>query len=261
MLAGMAKTTKPAPDDSVQIPPEEYALLGEGDPQPRPYDDDSRQEDIVSALRAFAAGPDLPDAPATRAEQFQFLRDAHDGPPVWGALCLSLARQAPQLPPVYPSARAAADAVPVSQRITRVGALRRGMVAFFGSPTDSNPYDHVVTVAGWATPDPTDSLDDLLVWTNDALRPGGVDLVRASFFPEHWGDPLMFGSTSVNGYDLPGYDHGEARTPGHIGVRLDAAMRSIRRAIAHHRAHGHRRIVAALTRDLAELRETRTLFP
>lgn len=258
----------PAPDSgpTVTIPDDERALEGSGKPQPRPYDEDTLQEEhapgpSLSAFAALGRGPDLPDSPRTRAEQMAFLRDAHKGPLVWRRLCQSLTRQAPGLPAVYGSARAALLAMPTTYRVTHIEDLRRGMSLGFGTPTDDNPFDHIVTVAGWDK-EPSDNLDDLFTWTNDALRPGGVDLVRASFFPEHWGDPFMWGGTSLNGYDLPGYQRPKPTPPPvTVGARLDHAIADLRKAIRHHRAAGHPAIVNALVRDLRELKETRARFP
>lgn len=217
-----------------------------------------------------------PNAPRTQAEQFAFLRAAHDGPLVWRRLCQSLARQAPGLPAVYPSALSAAMATPESRRVYDVADLRRGMVAFFDDPNDSNPHAHVATVAGWATGART--LDALATWTNDARRTGGVDLVRASFYPDQWGDKFLFGATWLNGYDLPRYDS-DAPTPDPkrptIGANLDHAIADLRRAVRHHRAkraaaladgrqdaaRRHQAVVRALVEDLRELRETRRRYP
>lgn len=225
-------------------------------------------------------------APHTRREQFQFLRDAHHGPLVWKGLCLSLARQAPGLPAVYPSALAAAHATPEADRVYRVRDLRRGMVAYFDNPTDSNPYAHIVTVAGWEgcplcfngkaaddleheDPHHTGQLADLLVWTNDAARTGGVDLVHASFFPGTslgWGDPFLFGATSLNGYTLPGYGT-PTQKPATLGEAFDQAIAQVRKAIRHHRRRQgedptprRAALIRALTVDLAEMKETRKRF-
>lgn len=208
--------------------------------------------------------PVLPDAPRTRAQQFAFLRAAHTGPLQWKALCLSLARQAPGLPAIYPSALAAQVATPKANRVPDVGDLRRGMVAYFDDPSDSNKFGHIATVAGWDQGRVTGDLADLLVWSNDAARTGGVDLVRASFFPARWGDGFVFGATCLNGYDLPGYDD-DVPTPqpgrGSIGPNLDYAIRDIERAYEWQKAAGHAVRAAALARDLAELRQTRKRFP
>lgn len=203
-----------------------------------------------------------PNAPRTREEQFSFLREQIAGPAKWRALCLSLARQAPGLPAIYPSAKAAMDATPTARRHPLAQA-KRGMVAYFDDPNDSNPFAHIVTVSGWDGSGRT--LDDLLVVSNDAKRTGGVDVVRASFFPAHWGDPFKFATDWLNGYDLPGYDVDAKPTPAPgretIGKNLDHAIADLRRAIRAHRAAGHKAAVKALSADLAELMETRKRFP
>lgn len=218
-----------------------------------------------------------PNAPRTRPQQFGFLRAAHKGPLVWKALCLSLARQAPGLPAIYLSAKAAMDATPKARRYPLAKA-RRAMVAYFDDPTDSNPFAHIVTIAGWdgctacwdGSPDDdpahqhTGDLNDLLVWSNDAKRTGGVDLVRASFFPTHWGDPFKFATDWLNGYDLPGYDPDAKPTPAPgretLGKNYDHAIADVRRAIRVHRRAGHTRVVAALAKDLARMKATRAKF-
>lgn len=254
----------PATDDRLTVPPDEFALLVENPEGERPYGDGTIQdpEALSGDIAGFAAltpAPDQPDAPVSMGDQFQFLRDAHDGPPVWRGYCLRLARMAPRLPAVHPSAVAAQQATPRRNRVHDIQDLRRGMVAYFDDPNDSNPYGHIVTVAGWVNQEPTDSLDDLLCWSNDAARTGGVDLVRASFFPAAWGDEFQFGATSLNGYDLPGYQAG-VRRHALIGDALDQAIRDIRAAMREHRAAGHTRLVNALARDLAELKQTRARF-
>jgi hypothetical protein len=219
-----------------------------------------------------------PNAPRSRPEQFAFLREQIAGPLKWKGLCLSLARQAPGLPAIYPSALSAQHATPQARRYPLAEA-RRGMVAYFDDPDDSNPFGHIVTVAGWDGEGR--DLDDLITVSNDAKRTGGVDVVRASFFPAHWGDSFVFATDWLNGYDLPGYDADKPTpakpAPGRetIGDNLDHAIRDIRREVRRHRglreralAAGDRtkavrlgRRVRALSRDLAELVETRKRFP
>lgn len=206
----------------------------------------------------------LPHAPHTRQEQFQFLRDAHAGPDVWRRLCLSLARQAAGLPVVAPSAAAAAAMTPKHLRITDLSKVTRGMVAYWGTPTDDNPSDHITTVTGWDD-NGGRTLDDMLNWTNDAKAPGSVDLVRGSFFPARWGDPFMFASPVLGGFWLPGFGPQEPvekpRPVPSIGPLLDQAMAALRKEIRLHREAGHPIRVKALTEDLRELRETRRRFP
>ena len=212
-----------------------------------------------------------PNAPRTRAQQFGFLRVAHHGPLTWHALCLSLARQAPGLPGVYPSARAAMDATPAKRRHPLIKATR-GMVGYFSDPNDSNPFDHVATVAGWDGCDPcwngapdddpahdhSGDLHDLFFWSNDIIRDGGVDLVRGDRFPDAWGDPFRFASDWLNGYDLPRYDvdkptlaHGRGGT---LGENYRHAIADVRKALRYHREHNHPKVVAVLADDLARMK-------
>lgn len=203
-----------------------------------------------------------PLAPATRPQQFAFLRDAHHGPTVWERLCLSLARQAAHLPAVHSTAIGAAYATPKAHRIPTVDQLRRGMIGYFANFSDANTAEHIATFAGFVDREPSDDLDDTWWWTNDALRPGGVDLVRGSFFPREWGDPFLFGARSLNGYMLPGHaDPVPAPPRPHLGRYLDDAITALRAAIRYHRREGHRRVVRDLTTELADLKALAEKYP
>lgn len=202
----------------------------------------------------------LPAAPRTRAEQFQFLRDAHDGPNVWHGQCLRLTHEAPGIPAGVPTALAAAIMVPQADRVHQVHNFRRGMSLFYDDPADDNPFAHVGTVAGWFTKQPTGNLHDVALWSSDILRDGGVDLVRADLITTAWGDPYLYASRSLNGYALPGY-HQDTTKPLTIGQNLDAAIDAVRRALRFHRAKGHPLRAAALAADLAELKQTRAKYP
>lgn len=203
----------------------------------------------------------FPVAPATRDEQFAWYRARAAGPAVWHDHCLSACRQAPGLPAVAPSAHAAAVMTPTAHRVTRVRDLRRSMVVYWANFQDDNPDDHVTTVAGWRTPEPTDDVDDLLTWTTD-VPTGGISLVRGSYFPEHWDAPFWMGGISLNGFYLPGFGPPEPPpAPAHLGAQFDVAITAVRRSLAYHRAHHHPARVAALVKDLAELKETRAKFP
>lgn len=202
-----------------------------------------------------------PNAPRTRPQQFAFLREQVAGPLKWRRLCLSLARQAPRLPAIYPSARAAMLATPKDRRYPLAEA-RRGMVAYFSDPNDSNTADHIVTLAGWDGKQR--DLDDLLTFTNDAKRSGGVDVVRASFFPQHWGDPFVFATDWLNGYDLPGYDDDAKPTPAPgretLGANYDHAIEDLRREMRKQRAAGNTTLVNMLAKDLAHMKRAAARF-
>jgi hypothetical protein len=137
------------------------------------------------------------------------------------------------------------------------------MAVYYADFNDDNPFDHVDTMAGWHTKQPTGNLHDTATWSNDIVRDGGVDLVRGDLVPAEWGDPFWFGAVSLNGFMLPGYEdpRAPAPTPATIGHNLDDAIMAIRRGIRAHRAAGHPRRVAALLKDLAALQETRSHFP
>lgn len=180
----------------------------------------------------------------------EYLRRASEGPLEWKALCLMLARKARDLPPVFPSAFAAQIATPTDRRITDLGKVRRGMVMYFDDPSDSNPFGHIVTVAG------RNEAGDIITWSNDILRTGGVNKVEAALFPIKWGDKFQFATDWLNGFDL------NVRTPVpdlSTDHRLKQAIVSLEALRDEHRGD-HPRVVKALTRDLRELKETYNQF-
>lgn len=206
----------------------------------------------------------MSDAPRTGNEACAYYRQQiTSGSTAWLRRCLALARIARGLPAVYPTANAAALATPKAERVHDIGALRRGMVVYYGTPDDDNPADHIGTVAGWQGNKITGKLADLLVLSNDVVagKPGAVGLVHGDYFPRNWGDPLMFGATWLNGYNFADLDAGKVIPPRNpLGSDFDAAEASLRKAIRRHRESGHTRIVAALSRDLAEMVQTRREF-
>lgn len=195
-----------------------------------------------------------PNAPASGEQAVQFNRKEHaSGSTAWKAQCQHLARAARRLPPVYPTARASAAATPKNERVANVRDLRRGMVAYFAP-------NHVVTVAGWAGP--KDDLDNLKVWSNDVVagKPGAVGRVPITWFKTHWDLTFLFGATWMNGYNFADLDAGTVPPPQGLGADFDAAVAALGKAIRQHRAAGHTRLVAALAKDLAELKQTRHQF-
>lgn len=180
----------------------------------------------------------------------------------WHQRCLELARTARSIPSLYPSALSAAHGTPKSERVLNYADLERGMVAYFDDPNDANPYGHIVTVAGWRGP--RSNPGNLKVYSNDVVagQPGSVGIVPGTFFKAHWGDSFLFGATWLNGYNFADLDSGTVTPhPTPLGSDFDAAVASLQKAIRHHRAMtGHSAIVNALTRDLAELKQTRTQF-
>lgn len=227
---------------------------------------DVRQDDPLEQAMHGLLARTAPVAPAGTDEAAAFLRAQHAGPLQWRALCLKLQRSARRLPAVYPSALAAAVATPEDDRVYDVDDLRRGMVAYSDDPNDSNPYGHIYFILG------RNEAGQVLTFTNDARRSGGVDIVPLDFYASAWGDRFQFGATSLNGYDLPGIAAASTPTkpetkpkpkPGRvsIGDNLDHAIDDLESAVRHHRKKGHTGVVKALLRDLAELRETRKKFP
>lgn len=192
----------------------------------------------------------------TTSQAAKFLRDAHNGPPVWRNLCLRLQREARGLPAIYPSALAAQNATPEEDRVYRAKDLKRGMVAYFDDINDSNPYGHIVFVIG------SDKQGELICWTNDALRTGGVDVVRMDWFQQHWGDVFQFGATSLNGYDLPEFDEPPKPKPGRgtLGANFAHAIADVEKALSIHERKGHDAIVRVLKRDLARMQKHAARF-
>ena len=177
----------------------------------------------------------------------------------WHGLCLQLQRTARAIPAVYPSALAAQHATPKTERVLHYSDLTRGMVAYFDDPDDSNPYGHIVTVAGWDGP--KSDLDNLLVYSNDVVagREGAVGLVPGTFFAKHWGDRFVFGATWLNGYNFADLDQPATPTTGRVELadNLDHAIADLEKAIRAQRRLGRSAVVNALWEDLAHLRVTR----
>lgn len=177
-----------------------------------------------------------------------------EGSREWYQKCLVLARTARDLPARYPSALAAQEATPVEDRIYDVRDVKRGMVAYWDDPNDSNPWGHITTVHG------RNKDNELLHWTNDASGRGAVSLVQHSFFPQHWGDAFQFAATSLNGFDLT-LSRPKPRPALSDAARIREAIDSIQegvkhldRAISHHEKADHPRLVKALKRDRTKMR-------
>lgn len=199
------------------------------------------------------------NAPRTGDQAAAFLRAAHTGPLTWHRKCLQLQREARGLPAVYPSALAAALATPKAERVTRIADLRRGMVAYSDDPNDNNPAGHIYFIAGWSGP--RDSPANLLTWSSDVLRTGGVDLVPVTFYKAHWGDTFQFGATWLNGYNFADLDAPPVATRGSLGENFDHAIEDVRKAIRLHRKAGHTQLVNALVADLQQMLATKKRWP
>lgn len=116
-------------------------------------------------------------------------------------MCLKICRTAHGLNSVFPSAKAAQDATPAAHRVHKVRDLRRGMVLYYDDPRDSNRFGHIVTMIGRVKGFNPDSLHDVLVETN-SVKANEVVVVRGDYFPQHWGDPFVFGATWLNGSEI-----------------------------------------------------------
>lgn len=176
------------------------------------------------------------------AQTFKVLRDQHNGSLVWKAKCLMQTRLARNIPAVYPSALSAALATPESDRIYQLNALRRGMVGYCDDPNDGNPYGHIFTIAG------RNSEGEILCWTNDMVRTGGVDLVRFSDFKTKWGDTFQFGAISLNGYEFPDFV-AKPKVPK-FNQKYKDAIELLKKERDWHKRKGNTKIVAMLERDI-----------
>jgi len=167
----------------------------------------------------------------------------------WRGLCLKLCRSARNIGSMYPSAVSAQHATPAKYRVHDLKDVKRGMVAYFDDPNDSNPYGHIVTVQG------RNKAGQLMCWTNDVAGPGMVSLTPMSFFPAHWGDEFQFAATWLNGVVL---DMPDRKPPKPKEVNIRKAVDRLDQAIKDNK--GNTRLVNALKRDRARIRETLKRF-
>lgn len=139
-------------------------------------------------------------------------------------MCLKIQRTARNIPARYLTARDAMLATPHEFRHTKIADLRRGMVAYYADPHDSNPADHIVGVLGRVKDFDPHDLNDVLMITN-SVQADRLTIVRGTYFEQHWGDDFKFGATWLNGYELDvpfkhahgepvGEDHGELAYDG-----------------------------------------------
>ena len=198
--------------------------------------------------------------PNTTPETMDFLKAAHNGPPVYHALCLRLAREARGVASLYPSALAAQQATPQQRRVSWAD-VRKGHIAYFDDPSDGNSFGHVATCAG-RTGD-----GRRLWWTNDAKRSGGVDLVAdpstdTSWFGAHWGDRFVFGTDWVNGVRFHIGADGDGGgppepppDPPEVNELVRIAVRGLRKAATNAENANRPKRAAALQKDIERLRK------
>lgn len=123
------------------------------------------------------------------------------------AMCLKICRTARNIPARFLTARAAMLSTPGEHRIHKVRDLRRGMVAYYADPRDSNDADHIVGVIGRVKGFNPDLLSDVLMVTN-SVQVDRLTVVRGTYFEDHWGDDFKFGATWLNGFELDVPNHG-----------------------------------------------------
>lgn len=127
--------------------------------------------------------------------------NASDWPFDPDGMCLAVCRTARNIPSMFGSAKQAQDSTPEEHRVYTISKIRRGMVMYFDTVGDSNPYGHIVTVAGRAKDVPTHLLESLIVWTN-SVKPNELVAVRGDYFAKHWADDFKFAATWLNGQEL-----------------------------------------------------------
>lgn len=171
-------------------------------------------------------------------------------------MCLKICRTARGIGAVYPSALSAQQATPEKYRVHKVEDLRKGMVLYYDDPRDSNPYGHIVTMVGRAKGGDKSSLSDIFVRTN-SVRRDEIVVVRGDYFPRYWGDTFQFGATWLNGQEIPDFHKEKEPQPPLTSARnLKAAIDDLQKAVAWHKKHGNDRVVKALRRDIAAIRQT-----
>jgi hypothetical protein len=166
-------------------------------------------------------------------------------------MCLKICRVSAGLPSLYPSAKEAQDATPDEHRVYKVRNLRRGMKLYYDDPNDSNRFGHIVTMIGRVKGADLDSLHDVLVETN-SVKANEIVVVRGDYFPQHWGDPFVFGATWLNGeeIDYAGREHNPIHAPARPskpkpkpkpkqsrGQAVDDALASLKTAQAERGSH------------------------
>lgn len=162
---------------------------------------DGSQDDLADIahhmMRTFMA-----PSQSTTKETLEWYNDESQSPPFDpDGMCLKVCRTARNIGPMFASALEAQQETPNEHRVSKIEDIHRGMVMYFDTVGDSNPYGHIVTVAGRDKNKPASSLASLIVWTNSVVANKLVK-VRADYFPLHWGDKFQFGATWLNGQEL-----------------------------------------------------------
>lgn len=209
-----------------------------------------------SLMKSKQDALDLPDlrassdrlAPKDGEEAAAYLRNQHTSGIDWFRKCLILQRSARFIPAMYPTAVAAQEATPESERVYKIKDLRRGMVAFCDDPNDSNSAGHIFFIAGRHN-------DEILTWSNDVKRTGGVDIVPLSFYTTHWGDKFQFGATFLNGYDFSDFNKPArpVKNFNTLGDRYEDAIDTLKGIRKDKEKRGADKMVRVLTRDIERM--------
>ncbi len=150
------------------------------------------------------------------ADTLDWLRNQHDNPTQsWYRLCLSVTRQARGVDGVFPRAYDAWVGAEDKHPLTP-GAdwhdVPRGAPIFYKGPLDDGvEYGHIVTYFGVTQAGP-------LVWSNDVVAQGKMNMVSPLWFLSHWGHTLLGWTGDLNGVDL----HLEANGSESAGARKAA---------------------------------------
>lgn len=187
-------------------------------------------------------------------DTLHWLKGQHDsGSTAWRAFCLGLCRSARNLPGVFPSAFAAEQGTPMSDRVFDRDKWQAGMVVFIDDPRDGNPFGHIATLRTRL------KNGDWLVWTNDAFVRGGVSCVSVDWFKPHWGDSVQFAATSLNGFDLilprPAQPKHPKPAPKKKATpdNLNYAIHRLEKSRDWHKAHNHPLYVKRLTQEIQHI--------
>lgn len=135
------------------------------------------------------------------ADTLAWLRDQHDNPTQsWYRLCLSVTRQARGIDGVYPRAYDAWIGAHQKHPLTPSANwhdVPRGAPVFYKGPPDADGivYGHIVTYFGVTQNGP-------LVWSNDVVGQGKMNMVSPLWFLSHWGHTLLGWTGDLNGVDL-----------------------------------------------------------
>jgi hypothetical protein len=134
------------------------------------------------------------------ADTLAWLRSQHDQPTQsWYRLCLSVTRQARGIDGLFPRAYDAWVGAKEQHPLTPSAdwhEVPRGAPVFYKGPLeDGVEFGHIVTYFGVTQAGP-------LVWSNDVVAHGKMNMVSPLWFISHWGHTLLGWTGDLNGVDL-----------------------------------------------------------